>query len=296
MEYYSLNQYCRDVFGRKLYKIALDGGFTCPNRDGTLDTRGCIFCDGGGSGTFAQPGTMGITEQLERGKALVEAKLPKEEPHSYIAYFQNFTGTYAPVSRLRELYTEAIRHPEVAALSVATRPDCLGEEVIALLEEMNRSKPVWVELGLQTIHEETAAIIRRGYALPVYDDAVARLQGRVSEIITHVILGLPGESREMMLQTVRHVAGCGSTGIKLQLLHVLVGTDLAEQYRQGRVPVMSMEEYIQTVVDCLRELPEKMVVHRLTGDGAKRDLLAPLWSANKKRVLNAMRKAIAEAE
>lgn len=293
MEYYSLNDYLQDTFGQKVYKIALDGGFTCPNRDGTKGTRGCIFCSGAGSGEFAQRAEDTITAQIEKGKERVKKKL---RCGKYIAYFQAFTGTYAPVEKLRKLYEEAISHPDIAVLSVATRPDCLPEEVLLLLGEMNRRKPVWVELGLQTIHEKTAAYIRRGYPLSVYDEAVEKLKSIGVQVIVHVILGLPGETAEEMKQTVSYVGKSGADGIKLQLLHVIKGTDLEKEYAEGRVRVMGMEEYVALAADCIALLPESMVIHRMTGDGDKKTLIAPEWSADKKRVLNALHQAIREKE
>lgn len=287
MQYYSFNQYLRARFGCKVYKVAVDGGFTCPNRDGTCGVRGCIFCSSGGSGDFAGDRRMRITDQIEAGKALVEKK---NKNGKYIAYFQAFTNTYAPVSVLREKFMEAAGHRDVVALSVATRPDCLAPDVVDLLQEIDRIKPVFVELGLQTIHEKTAAYIRRGYTLDVYDSAVSRLQRAGLNTVVHLILGLPGESRQDMLQSVDHVVQSGVQGVKLQLLHVLRGTDLEKEYLAGRVPVMTMEEYLSVLYDALRRLPPGMVVHRVTGDGPKKDLLAPLWSADKKRVLNAIKK------
>ncbi len=292
IKYNDLNSYLQRRFGRKIYKIPINGGFTCPNRDGTLGTRGCIFCSGYGSGDFAPAADMSVSEQIEAGKAAVAAKMTGRD--GYIAYFQAFTNTYAPVEKLRILYMEAIDHPDIVALSVATRPDCLPEDVLDLLEEMNRIKPVWAELGLQTIHPKSAGYIRRGYDLDVYDRAVANLRKRGIETITHVILGLPGETREDMLETVKYVAASGVQGIKLQLLHVIEGTDLAEDYRAGKFECMSMDEYVGLVADCLRLLPPDIVVHRMTGDGAKRTLIAPLWSADKKRVLNALRRRLEE--
>ena len=282
MEHYrSLNTYLRQKFGCKVYKLALDGGFTCPNRDGTLDTRGCIFCSGQGSGAFA-------AETVEEAKKLVSAK---NKDGKYIAYFQNFTGTYAPVERLETLYQNAIAHPEVVALSVATRPDCLGEDVLALLSRLNRSKPVWVELGLQTVHPQTAAYIRRGYALPVFDEAVRKLKREGIEVVVHMILGLPGETDEMMYETARYIGQSGADGVKFQLLHVPEGTDLARDYAAGKFEALSLEKYIELLEGCIRRIPPGMVVHRLTGDGAKRELIAPLWSGDKKRVLNAINRA-----
>ena len=280
-------------YGKKIYKIALNGGCTCPNRDGTLDTRGCIFCSGAGSGEFAENGALSITEQIERGKQRVAAKMP-EQGGGYIAYFQAFTNTYAPVERLRSMFLEAIQHPDVMILSIATRPDCLPEAVLDLLEELNRIKPVWIELGLQTVHEQTAEYIRRGYPLQVYDQAVQNLQARGIYTIVHVILGLPGEERADMLETVRYVRDSGVQGIKLQLLHVLQGTDLAQEYAAGRVPVMDLETYTDLVADCVALIGDKLTIHRLTGDGSRRTLIAPLWSTDKKRVLNTVRRKIKE--
>ena len=284
--YYSLNQYLQDTFGCKVYKIALNGSFTCPNRDGTIDTRGCIFCSAGGSGEFAGNPQKSITEQIEEGKARVSAKI---RDGKYIAYFQAYTNTYGPVEKLRTLYEEAIRHPEICAISVATRPDCLPEDVLDLLSELNQIKPVWVELGLQTIHERSAAYIRRGYPLSVYEEAVKNLRARGLEVITHVILGLPGESEKDMKETVSYVCQNGATGIKLQLLHILRGTDLEKEYEQGKVKVMTEEEYVHLLAELIRMIPPAIVIHRLTGDGSKKDLIAPLWSADKKHVLNRIR-------
>ncbi|MBP3808945.1 MAG: TIGR01212 family radical SAM protein [Eubacterium sp.] len=284
----TLNQYLRERFGRKIYKISISGGFTCPNRDGTLDTRGCIFCSAGGSGDFAEDKNLSITEQIDLGKRRVAAK----KPEGYIAYFQAFTNTYAPVERLRALYSEAIEHPCIVAVSIGTRPDCLSDEVLDLIAELNLLKPVWIELGLQTIHEKSAEYIRRGYPLAVYERAVRELRARNIETITHVILGLPGESREEMLQTVKYVGESGVQGIKLQLLHVLEGTDLAIDYRNGLFEVMTMDDYISLIKDCVDILPDDIVIHRLTGDGPKRILIAPEWTKDKKRVLNALNKEL----
>lgn len=293
MEYYALNRYLLDTFGEKVYKIALDGGFTCPNRDGTKGTGGCIFCSGAGSGEFAGKKEDPITVQIEKGKELLKNKVKNGK---YIAYFQAYTNTYAPEEKLRRLYEEAISHPDIVALSIATRPDCLPKEVISLFGEMNRRKPVWVELGLQTIHERTAEYIRRGYPLTVYDEAVKKLKEIGVQVIVHVILGLPGETAEEMKETVSYVGGSGADGIKLQLLHVMRGTDLEKDYREGKFRVMDMEEYVDLVADCIALLPEEMVIHRMTGDGARKDLVAPLWSTDKKRVLNALHRAISEKE
>ncbi|MBO4863459.1 MAG: TIGR01212 family radical SAM protein [Eubacterium sp.] len=290
--YISLSDYLKDRFGQKVYKVAIDGGFTCPNRDGTIGTGGCIFCSGRGSGDFAENRSLSVTEQIELGKKRVASKLPKGEAGRYIAYFQAFTNTYAPVDRLRKLYLEAAENPDIVCVSIATRPDCLPEEVLDLLVEVNQIKPVWVELGLQTIHEKSAKYIRRGYDLPVYDKAVAELRKRDIEVITHVILGLPGETREEMLETVKYVGESGVQGIKLQLLHVLEGTDLADDYKAGKFSCMSMDEYVELVHDAINILPDDMVIHRMTGDGPKKDLIAPLWSGDKKRVINALRKRL----
>lgn len=295
MEYYSFSQYVRDTFGEKVYKIALDGGFTCPNRDGSLGTRGCIFCSGKGSGDFAQSpvrdkqGMPDIFAQIEAGKKRVEAK---NKSGKYIAYFQSFTNTYGDVSYMREVFGQAMAHPDIVAVSIGTRPDCLPPEVLDLLAELNKRKPVWVELGLQTIHPETARYIRRGYDLPVFEEAVKNLKAMGINVIVHCILGLPGETKDMMKETVSYIGKSGADGIKLQLLHVLKGTDLAEDYVQGRVPVMEMEEYVKLVADCIALLPKNMVIHRMTGDGDKKILMAPLWSGDKKRVWNALQKEI----
>ena len=288
--YYSLNRYLRETFGEKVYKLALDGGMTCPNRDGTIGTGGCIFCSAGGSGDFAEGRCASVAEQIEKARARVRKKT---DAAKFIAYFQSYTNTYAPVEYLETLFSEAIAQECVVALSIGTRPDCLGDEVIDLLSRLNRIKPVWVELGLQTIHEETARYIRRGYPLPVYEDAAARLKAAGITVITHVILGLPGESRERMLETIDYLSGeHRPDGVKLQLLHVLEGTDLAKDWRAGKVACMEMEEYFDLLCDCLERLPADMVIHRLTGDGPKRSLLAPLWTADKKRVLNELNRTL----
>ena len=287
MRYLSLNEYTRREFGKKLYKLSLQSGCSCPNRDGTLGKGGCIFCSAGGSGEFAASEKKTIKEQLREAKGRIRSKLPAGEL-GYIAYFQSYTNTYGPAAYFRPLWEAAIEDPEVEVLSIATRPDCLEPDILSLLSEMNEKKPVWVELGLQTIHEKTAQYLRRGYALSCFEEAVRKLTRRKIPVIVHVILGLPGESREQMLQTVDYVGRCGAMGIKLQLLHVLEGTDLAEEYRAGRVPIMEREEYFSLLGDCLSILPKDMVIHRLTGDGPKRLLLAPLWTGNKKQVLNSL--------
>ena len=288
MEYTTLNSYLKERFGTKVYKLSLDGGFTCPNRDGTVGTGGCIFCSKGGSGDFAENRKLSITSQIENAKNKVSKKI---NDGKYIAYFQAFTGTYAPVERLKAIYYEAINHPDIVALSVGTRPDCLGEEVLALLEEINTVKPVFIELGLQTIHKKSAQYIRRGYSLEVYDKAVERLHSIGINVVTHLILGLPNESKEDMLQSVEYV--CRVTdGIKLQLLHVLRDTDLARDYAMGKFDTLSLEAYTDIIKSCVEIIPPNVVIHRLTGDGAKKDLIAPLWSADKKNVLNTINKAL----
>ena len=292
MEYLSFNKYLKDKFGQKVYKISLDGGFTCPNRDGKAGTQGCIFCSKGGSGDFAESREMSITEQIESGKKKVEKKIKSGK---YIAYFQAFTNTYAPVEMLRQKYEEAINHPDIVALSIATRPDCLGDDVLRLLDEMNKIKPVFVELGLQTIHQKSAKHIRRGYDLSVYDKAVRDLKKIGVNVVVHVILGLPNESENDMLETVKYVCESGANGIKLQLLHVIDGTDLAKDYEKGLFKTLEFDEYVNLIVKCVKIIPKDIVIHRLTGDGAKKDLIAPLWSADKKRVLNAINKALSES-
>ena len=292
MEYLSFNKYLKDKFGQKVYKISLDGGFTCPNRDGKIDTRGCIFCSKGGSGDFAQNRDLSITEQIESGKKIVEKKIKSGK---YIAYFQAFTNTYAPVEILRAKYSEAINHPDIVALSIATRPDCLGDDVIELLDEMNKIKPVFVELGLQTIHSDSAKYIRRGYSLEVYNEAVKKLKNIGVNIVVHIILGLPNESEEDMLESVKYVCQSQIDGIKLQLLHIIEGTDLAKDYEKGLFKTLEFDEYVELIAKCVAIIPKNIVIHRLTGDGAKKDLIAPLWSADKKRVLNAINKALRES-
>lgn len=281
----TLNDYLRRRFGRKIYKLSLTSGCTCPNRDGTLGTRGCIFCDG--AGAFAEQG--GVPEQLTAAKLRVADKAG--ENAGYIAYFQSFTNTYAPAEILRPIFYAAMEPEDVVALSVATRPDCLPPEIMELLTELRRIKPVWVELGLQSIHPTSAAWMRRGYDLPVFDDAVCRLKEIGAEVIVHQILGLPGETVEDMAATARYIGESGADGVKFHLLHVLQNTDFAEEWRAGRVKPMSLEAYIAALEACIRQLPRDMVIHRMTGDGAKRDLLAPLWSGDKKRVLNAINAA-----
>lgn len=281
--YHSLDYELKRRFGEKVYRLSLNGGMTCPNRDGTCGSRGCIFCSAGGSGDFAGSPSLSVSEQIASQKALLSSKRPVNK---YIAYFQAYTNTYAPVEYLRRIFTEAIAHPEVVALSVATRPDCLPEDVLTLLEELNRIKPVWVELGLQTAKPSTARFIRRGYALPVFAQAVKELNLRGLETIVHLILGLPGETGEDVLDTIHYLDRLPVQGVKLQLLHLLKGTDLAAWYTEHPFPILTMEEYINLLIRCLEELRPDIVIHRLTGDGPRELLIAPLWSAKKRTVLN----------
>ena len=281
--YYSLHAMLQERFHEKVYKLSLNGGMTCPNRDGTLGTRGCIFCSAGGSGDFAADRLLSVTKQIEQQKALITQKRPV---HKFIAYFQAYTNTYAPVPYLEKLFREAICHPDIVALSIGTRPDCLGDDVLDLLDRLNRIKPVWVELGLQTIHEDTARYIRRGYALDCFEKAVKDLRARSLEVIVHTIPGLPGEDRERTLQTIRYLNGQPIQGIKLQLLHVLKGTDLALDYERGLFETLTMESYLTLLIACLERLSPDIVVHRLTGDGPKDLLIAPVWSSAKRTVLN----------
>ena len=281
--YHSLDYMLRERFGEKVYKVTLNGGMSCPNRDGKLGTRGCIFCSAGGSGDFAADSSLSITEQIDSQISILSAKRPI---HKYIAYFQAFTNTYAPVEYLEKIFTEALAHPGIAALSIGTRPDCLGEDVTALLSRLNRQKPVWVELGLQTIHEKTAAYIRRGYPLSCFEDAVRRLRKEDLEVIVHTILGLPGESTQDILNTMEYLNHQDIQGIKLQLLHVLRGTDLASDYEKGLFCTYERDEYISLVISCLEHLRPDIVIHRITGDGPKDLLIAPLWASRKREVLN----------
>ena len=281
--YTTLSDHYRAKFGCKVYKLSIDGGFTCPNRDGTLGIGGCIFCSAAGSGEFAAGPDSSISAQLEKAKTRVSAK---NKDGKYIAYFQSFTNTYAPVEILREKYLAAIAPEDIVGLAIGTRPDCLPEDVMALLSEINQIKPVTVELGLQTVHKPSVAYIRRGYVNQVYFDAVARLNAAHIEVVTHIILGLPGETAQMAAETTRQAVNAGTDGVKFHLLHVLRGTDLATDYEAGKFQCLTLEEYTQWLKLCLEEVPPSVVVHRLTGDGAKRDLIAPLWSGDKKRVLN----------
>lgn len=293
MNYLSLNTYLRNTYGEKLYRLSLQGGMTCPNRDSTLGTGGCIFCSAGGSGEFAASATLSITEQIESAKQRVADKF---KGSGYIAYFQSYTNTYAPVEYLEQIFTEAITHPDIRILAIATRPDCLGPEVLDLLDRLQRIKPVWIELGLQTAREETATYIRRGYPLQVFEEAVANLRRCGIDVIVHLILGLPGETRDDMFASVDYIGGLDIQGVKLQLLHVLQGTDLEKEYANGNVELLDMEEYISIVGECVEHLPEHVVIHRLTGDGDKRLLVAPKWSADKKRVMNAMQRYFREQD
>ena len=301
MQYLSFNEAMRARFGTKVYRLSLQSGCTCPNRDGTIGTGGCTFCSEGGSGDFAAP-LLPIGEQIEEAKKRVDAKIPSSiapADRRYIAYFQSYTNTYGSVDRLRALYAEALKSPQIVALDIGTRPDCLPPEMVQMLRDLQitSGKPVWVELGLQTIHEDTARRVRRGYELPVLEDAYGRLKNSGLEVIIHVILGLPGETREDMLETVRYLTLLTPPpdGIKLQLLHILKGTELAREYEADPFPLFTLDSYCDLVVDCLRLLPPETVVHRITGDGPKRLLIAPQWSADKKRVLNTLNKRIREA-
>ena len=289
--YHSLDAFLRETYGEKIYKITLNGGMSCPNRDGHIGTGGCIFCSAMGSGDFAGNPALTITEQIDAGKNNLLMKRPVG---SYIAYFQAFTNTYAPVSYLEEIFTEAIRDPEVKALSIATRPDCLGSDVLDLLKRLNRIKPVWVELGLQTVHSESACFIRRGYGLEVFDRAVTDLRGIGVTVIVHVILFLPGETEDMMLETINYLNRQDIQGIKLQLLHVLEGTDLAALYRTHPFHLPDMEGYIRLLGRCISRLRPDIVIHRLTGDGPKDLLCAPLWTSAKRTVLNRLNQYLKE--
>ena len=289
MLYYKYSDYLKNKYGEKVYKLPVNLPVTCPNR---LDGDGCAFCAGAGTGFEAMSAAVSVTEQLTRTRQMITRKY---HANKYIAYFQAFTNTYAPVEILRQKYEEAINHPDIVALSIATRPDCLGDDVLRLLNEMNKIKPVFVELGLQTIHQKSAKYIRRGYDLSVYNKAVRDLKKIGVNVVVHVILGLPNESENDMLETVKYVCESGANGIKLQLLHVIDGTDLAKDYEKGLFKTLEFDEYINLIVKCVKIIPKDIVIHRLTGDGAKKDLIAPLWSADKKRVLNAINKALRES-
>ena len=291
--YHSMDYDLKQLYGEKVYKITLNGGMTCPNRDGKIGHGGCIFCSTAGSGDFAGPATCSITKQLAMGKENLTKKRPV---HSYIAYFQAFTNTYAPVEYLRQIYMEAIQDPDVQILSIATRPDCLPDDVLQLLEEINQIKPVWVELGLQTIHPQTATYIRRGYPLEVFEEAVNNLRKRNISVITHTILGLPGENEDMMLETIDYLNKMDIQGIKLQLLHILKGTDLALDYEKQPFWSPSMEEYISLLGTCIARLRPDITIHRLTGDGPKELLIAPTWTSQKRTVLNTLHRYLKEQD
>lgn len=292
-KYYSLNDYCKETFGEKVYRLSLSTGMTCPNRDGTLSYGGCAFCSEGGSGDFAAASSLSIEDQFFQAKARISKKT---DCRKFIAYFQSFTNTYAPLEKLQMLYTQAMAPEEIVALSIGTRSDCLPEETIQLLSSLNSQKPVWIELGLQSIHTGTLAQMNTHTTVEQFDTAVTALSEKGISVIAHVILGLPGETKEMMKATVRHVAALPVSGIKLQLLHVLRGTALADQYQKEPFPIMELEEYCDLVVDCLQLLPPDMVIHRLTGDGPRRLLVAPLWSTDKKRVLNTIHHRLKERD
>lgn len=296
MEYRSLSTYWKEKFGGKVYKLSLQSGCTCPNRDGSIGRGGCIFCSEGGSGDFAAHYAP-IQEQITEARKRVDHKFPKGAQPMYMAYFQSYTNTYGNVDRLRSLYLETIQLPEIVGISIGTRPDCLPIEILEMLSELNQIKPVTVELGLQTVHKSSADYIRRGYDLEVFEKVYQDLSNRGIEVVAHVILGLPGESREDMLETIDYLARLQPTlpGIKLQLLHILEGTQLAEDYRRNPFPVFTIEEYTDLVVECLKHLPRETVVHRLTGDGPKSLLIEPKWSGDKKKVLNLLQKKITAA-
>lgn len=296
----TLSDYCKEKFGTKVYRLSLSTGCSCPNRDGKAGRGGCSFCSEGGSGEFATK-VKPVEVQIEEAKDRVKSKFPKdikEEDKKYIAYFQSFTNTYGDVDRLGGIFRTAVLRDEIAAISIGTRPDCLEGDMLALLDELNKIKPVWIELGLQTIHEDSAKAFNRGYSLPVFNKAYMELKKRNIEVIVHVILGLPGETDKDMYETVRYLANLSPKldGIKLHLLHILKNTRLEREYREKPFKILSLDEYTEILINCLRILPESVVIHRMTGDGDKRLLVEPLWSADKKRVLNTINKAIREAK
>ena len=293
MYYNSLNSYLQKRFGTKIYKLSISSGLSCPNRDGTLSTMGCIFCSNGGSGDFATSPMLSVTEQIEQAKRRVSKKI---KDGKYIAYFQSFTNTYGSIDYLRDIFTEAITHPDIVALSIGTRPDCLGDDVLLLLDELNHIKPVWVELGLQTIHETTANAINRGYPLSTFDKAVTNLSRINIDLIVHLIIGLPSETREDIINSVKYVTSMDIAGVKLQLLHILKNTPLEKEYLLNPFKVLSMEEYVDLIAECLTYIPKDIVIHRLTGDGPKSLLVEPKWSGNKKSVLNYMNKRFIELD
>lgn len=291
--YYSLNDYCRDVFGEKVYRLSLSAGTTCPNRDGSLGTGGCAFCSEGGSGDFATASSLPVLEQIKEAKRRI---CPKARCQKFIAYFQSYTGTYAPAEYLSGIFRQALQPEEIVALSIGTRSDCLPPDVLSLLRELGQKKPVWIELGLQTIHQDTLTRMNTGTTAEQFDEAVTALHALGIPVIAHVILGLPGETREMMLATIRHLSSLPISGVKLQLLHVLKGTPLAKEYECSPFPILELEEYCDLVIDCLELLPPDVVIHRLTGDGPRQLLVAPLWSTDKKRVLNTIRRRMIERD
>lgn len=289
--YFSLNEYCKSTFGCKVYRLSLNGGCTCPNRDGHLSYGGCTFCSEGGSGDFASSYHISIQEQINEAKTRIQKKT---DCNKFIAYFQAYTNTYAPLPHLRRIFTEAINEPKIVALSIGTRCDCLSDEILNLLEELSHIKPVWIELGLQTIHNTTHQKLNTHTTVEMFDDTVYRLQEKHLPVIAHVILGLPNETPEMMKKTILHISSLPIAGIKLQLLHILKGTVLAAEYKKEPFPLFTLEEYCEFVIDCLELLPPNMVIHRLTGDGPKKLLIAPLWSTDKKRVLNTINRRLEE--
>ena len=291
--YYSFDSYLKQTFGEKIYKISLNGGFTCPNRDGTLGNRGCIFCSEGGSGDFAPDAVLPIDKQIKESIRLISKKT---DAHKYIAYFQAFTNTYAPYEKLHSLFHEAILQEEIVGLAIGTRPDCLPQDVLELLDELNQIKPVFVELGLQTIHEKTAQFIRRGYPLSCFQQALKALHDLGINVVVHLILGLPGEKEEMMLQSVRYLNQLPINGVKLSLLHVLKHTDLGVLYEKHPFPVYELDDYVDFVIRCIEELRGDIVIHRLTGDGPRDLLIAPLWTLNKRKVLNEISRRMKETD
>lgn len=291
--FYSLNEYCKQTFGGKVYRLSLNGGMTCPNRDGSLGYGGCIFCSEGGSGDFAANYQVSISAQIQEAKTRIQKKT---DCNKFIAYFQAYTNTYAPIEHLRRIYTEAISETDVVALSIGTRCDCLSDKVLDLLEELSKMKPIWIELGLQTIHNSTHKSLNTHTTVEQFDAAVQKLHSRGIPVITHIILGLPNENKEMMKETITHVASLPVSGIKLQLLHILKETALADIYETKPFPLFELEEYCDFIVDCIELLPPEMVVHRLTGDGPRNLLIAPLWSTDKKRVLNTIEKRFRERD
>lgn len=285
--YHSLNDYFKETFGEKIYKVSLDGGFTCPNRDGTLSTKGCIFCSERGSGDFAGSRRLSITEQIDEQLKLIEKKFPSGK---VIAYFQNFTNTYGDINYMKDIYNEALSHPRVMGLAIATRPDCINDEVIEMLDDFNKKCFLWVELGLQTINEEVAEIINRHYSLDTYDKATEKLREKNIKFVTHIIIGLPGEKEDDSLKTAKYAEKSGTWGIKIHLLHVLKGIKLESLYSSNEIKLQKKSEYVKKVVKILRNMSYNIVIHRLTGDGSKKDLVGPMWSANKRDVLNTINK------